>query len=77
MIEAETMVDRVLAAASLQELDGIRVSLLGKSGEITAMLKSLGAMDPAARTAEAPKIHALRERVTSSIAERKDALEEA
>ncbi|MEP7129568.1 MAG: phenylalanine--tRNA ligase subunit alpha [Sphingomicrobium sp.] len=77
MIEAETMVDRVLAAASLQELDGIRVSLLGKSGEITAMLKSLGAMDPEARAAEAPKIHALREQVTSAIAERKHALDEA
>jgi phenylalanyl-tRNA synthetase alpha chain len=77
MIEAETMVDRVLAAASLQVLDGIRVSLLGKSGEITVMLKSLGAMDPEARAAEAPHIHALREQVTSAIAERKDALEEA
>jgi phenylalanyl-tRNA synthetase alpha chain len=77
MIEAETMLDRILAADSLQELDGVRVSLLGKSGEITARLKSLGSMDPATRTAEGPKIHALRERVTEAIANRKAALEDA
>jgi phenylalanyl-tRNA synthetase alpha chain len=77
MIEAETMLDRILAADSLQELDGVRVSLLGKSGEITAKLKSLGSMDPATRAVEGPKIHALREQVASAIADRKDALEEA
>ena len=51
--------------------------LLGKSGEITALLKSLGGMDPDTRATEAPKIHALREQVTSAIADRKDALEAA
>ncbi len=77
MIEAETMLDRILAAESLQELDSVRVSLLGKSGEITAKLKSLGAMDPGTRAAEGPKIHSLRERVTDAIANRKAALEDA
>ena len=78
MIEAETMLDRILAAESLQELDHVRVSLLGKSGEITAKLKSLGAMDPEARAAEAPEDPcACAKQVTSAIAERKDALEEA
>ena len=55
----------------------MRVSALGKSGEITALLKSLGAMDPETRAAEAPKIHALREAVTDAIADRKAALEAA
>jgi phenylalanyl-tRNA synthetase alpha chain len=77
MIEAETMLDRILAADSLQELDSVRVSLLGKSGEVTAKLKSLGSMDPGTRAAEGPKIHALRERVTDAIATRKAALEDA
>src|SRR5437764_3682276 len=77
MIEAETMLDRILAAESLQELDSVRVSLLGKSGEITARLKSLGSMDPDTRAAEGPKIHALREQVTDAIANRKAALEDA
>jgi phenylalanyl-tRNA synthetase alpha chain len=77
MIEAETMLDRILAADSLQELDSVRVSLLGKSGEVTAKLKSLGSMDPGTRAAEGPKIHALREWVTDAIATRKAALEDA
>src|SRR5437868_3312519 len=77
MIDAETMLDRILAAENLQELESVRVSLLGKSGEITAKLKSLGSMDPDARAAEAPRIHSLREQVTRAIADRKTALEGA
>src|SRR5437868_8399282 len=77
MIDAETMLDRILAAETLQQLDTVRVSLLGKSGEITAKLKSLGSMDTDTRAAEAPTIHALREQVTSAIADRKAALETA
>ena len=74
---SDALLDRIAAAPDLAELDSIRVSLLGKSGEITAKLKSLGAMDAETRAAEAPRIHALRERVTGAIADRKAALESA
>src|SRR5947208_9257236 len=77
MTDAETMLDRILAAENLQELDSVRVALLGKSGSVTALLKSLGAMDATTRAAEGPKSHALRERVTSAIADRKSMLEAA
>jgi phenylalanyl-tRNA synthetase alpha chain len=73
----DALLDRIAATADLQELDSVRVALLGKSGEITAKLKSLGAMDPDTRAAQAPKIHAEREAVTTAIAERKAALEAA
>jgi phenylalanyl-tRNA synthetase alpha chain len=76
-MDADTMLDRIAAADSLPALDAVRVAALGKSGEITQRLKSLGGMDPDTRAAEAPKIHALREQVTAAIAERKDALEAA
>ena len=69
--------DRIAAAKDLTELDSVRVALLGKQGEITAKLKSLGSMDAETRAAEAPKVHALREQVTGAIAERKQALESA
>ena len=72
---SDALLDRIAAAGDLQELDSVRVSLLGKSGEITAKLKSLGSMDPDARAAEAPKIHALRELVTNALADRRAALE--
>src|SRR6476619_2546346 len=74
---SDALLDRIAAAEDLQDLDSVRVSLLGKSGEITAKLKSLGAMDPELRAAEAPKIHALRVQVTSALADRKAALETA
>jgi len=77
MTDAETMLDRIAAADNLGDLEAVRVSALGKSGSITALLKSLGSMDAETRTAEAPKIHALRERVTAAIADRKAALESA
>ena len=77
MIDAETMLDRIAAADSLNDLEAVRVSALGKSGSITALLKSLGAMEPAARANEAPKIHALREQVTNAISNRKSAIEAA
>ena len=73
----DALLDRIAAAKDLTELDSVRVSLLGKQGEITAKLKSLGSMEPETRAAEAPKVHALREQVTNAIAERKATLESA
>src|SRR3954468_8611463 len=73
----DALLDRIAAAGSLQDLEQLRVTALGKLGEITAKLKSLGAMDAGTRAAEAPKIHALREAVTNAIADRKAALESA
>jgi phenylalanyl-tRNA synthetase alpha chain len=71
------LLDQIRSAPDLGALDQLRVSVLGKSGSITARLKSLGSMDPDARAAEAPKIHALREQVTAAITDRKAALENA
>ncbi len=74
---SDALLDRIAAAETLQDLDSVRIALLGKQGEITSKLKSLGSMDPDARAAEAPKIHALREAVSDAIAGRKAALENA
>src|SRR3569623_1715995 len=71
------ILEQIANAPDLGEVEALRVRLLGKSGEITARLKSLGGMDSEARAAEAPKIHALREAVTSALSERKSALEAA
>ena len=73
----DDLLHRIQAAPDLAALEALRVAALGKSGSVTAMLKSLGAMDPATRAAEGPKIHGLREAVTAAIAERKAALEDA
>jgi len=77
MARDEDLLEQIRAASDLGSLEQLRVALLGKSGSITARLKSLGSMDPEQRSAEAPKVHALREAVTSAIAQRKEALEAA
>ena len=74
---AADILDEIRNAGDLAAVEALRVRLLGKSGEITARLKSLGSMDPQARAAQAPEIHALREAVTAAIAERKAALDAA
>jgi phenylalanyl-tRNA synthetase alpha chain len=74
---AADILDEIRNAGDPAALEALRVRLLGKSGEITAALKSLGSMDPAARAEHAPRIHSLREAVTAAIAERKAALDTA
>ncbi|HUP67377.1 MAG TPA: phenylalanine--tRNA ligase subunit alpha [Sphingomicrobium sp.] len=71
------ILNEIASAPDLASVEALRVRMLGKSGEITAKLKSLGSMDADTRTAEAPKIHALREAVTDAIANRRTALESA
>jgi phenylalanyl-tRNA synthetase alpha chain len=69
------LLDQIRSAPDPQALEKLRVSALGKSGSITAALKSLGKMSPEERSAEAPKVHSLREAVTDAIAARKAELE--
>lgn len=73
----QRLTDEIAAAADLVALEAVRVHALGKSGSVTALLKTLGAMDAETRAAEGPKIHSLRESVAAAIAERKAALEDA
>ena len=71
------LTDDIAAAADLGALEAVRVHALGKSGSVTALLKTLGAMDAGTRAKEGPKIHSLRESVTAAIAVRKATLEDA
>ena len=65
------------AAAGLEPLEAVRGHALGKTGAVTALLKSLGKMTPEERQTEGPRIHGLREAVTEAIATRKAGLEKA
>ncbi len=67
----------IAAAATPEALEAERVRLLGKQGEVTALLKTLGGMSPEQRQSKGPRINGLREAVGAAIAERKAALEGA
>jgi len=71
------LTDDIAAAADLGALEAVRVHALGKSGSVTGLLKTLGAMDAETRALEGPKIHSLRESVAEAIASRKAVLEDA
>jgi len=68
---------RIDAAADTAALEAVRVAALGKSGQISDLLKSLGGMSPEARREQGPAINGLRDRVQARLAEKKAALEEA
>ena len=79
MTEIDTLRDNLLvaidASPGLDALEVCRVHALGKQGEVTRLLKTLGAMSPDERLAQGPPIQALREAVTAAIAARKATLE--
>ena len=62
-------------SASLQQLDELRVRYLGKKGEITAQLKSLGAMEPDQRKAFGQSVNAARDALNQAINARRQLLE--
>lgn len=71
------LLGQIDAATSPESVEAIRVAALGKSGTVTGLLKTLGAMSPEERQAQGPRIHGLREAVTQALAARKAALERA
>ena len=67
----------IAAASSPEALEALRVALLGKSGSITAQLKSLGALPGDQRKAAGEAINRARDAVGDALAARKVALEDA
>jgi phenylalanyl-tRNA synthetase alpha chain len=64
----------VAKAGDEAALEAVRVAALGKSGAISALLKTLGAMTPEERKQQGPAINGLKDRVGAAIAARKDEL---
>jgi len=73
----EQALARIAQASELDALEQLRVEFLGKQGSISGLLKTLGGMSADERLAIGPQIHALRESVSTALAERKQALEDA
>jgi phenylalanyl-tRNA synthetase alpha chain len=68
---------QIAAAGDIAALEAIRVAALGKSGAISGLLKSLGAMSPEERKTQGPAINGLRDRIGALLADKKAALEAA
>ena len=75
-LEAE-LTAQIAAAPDVAALEAVRVAALGKSGSVSALLKTLGAMSPEERKTRGPEINGLRDRVGTALAARKAGLEAA
>jgi phenylalanyl-tRNA synthetase alpha chain len=67
---------QVEAAASLPDLEAVRLSALGKSGQVTAWLKTLGKLDAAERASRSQLFNGVRTRLSDALAARRTVLEE-
>ena len=75
--QTEHALSQVAAAATLEVLDALRVSLLGKSGLITEQLKALGMLPPDERKTHGERVNRAKETILAAIAARKAVLEAA
>jgi phenylalanyl-tRNA synthetase alpha chain len=75
-LETELM-GAVAAAPDEPSLEAVRVAALGKSGSVSALLRTLGTMTPEERKTQGALINGVKDRVTAALNERKDALKNA
>jgi phenylalanyl-tRNA synthetase alpha chain len=65
----------ISSATTVTDLETARVEILGKSGNVTLQLKTLGAMSDEERRERGPLLNQLRDRMSERIARRKAELE--
>src|SRR3982750_545045 len=69
----ETEISSAIAAAADEAaLEAVRVAALGKSGSVSALLKTLGGMSPDERKGQGPAINGLRDRVNAALNARRE-----
>ena len=71
------VLSEVAAAGDLDALEAVRVRALGRKGQITQLMKTLGGLDAEARKEAGRALNVLKDAVSGAIEARKDALAEA
>jgi phenylalanyl-tRNA synthetase alpha chain len=81
MPDLQSLEDKLLAdiAAAGDEtaLEAVRIAALGKSGSVSALLKTLGSMTPEERKLQGPHINGLKDRLGGALAARRETLQSA
>ena len=73
----ETAWRQIAEAGDTKQLDQIRVRYLGKKGELTALLRSMGSLSPEERPVVGKMVNQLREEMEKLLEERYASLEAA
>lgn len=75
-LQAEIL-QRVCASETLESLETARIQVLGKKGELTALMKQLGGLDAQARKERGQKLNLMKQAITIALEQRKSVLEDA
>ena len=67
---------KIKEANSLDDLENLRVQVLGKKGSITSLMKQLGSLEPDKRREAGQKLNSLQKVIIESIDNKKSSLEE-
>ena len=67
----------IAGASDEASLEDLRVAALGKKGEISGLMKSLGGMSPEQRQIAGPALNALKDEINSALIAKKSALGDA
>ena len=67
---------KIKEANSLDDLENLRVQVLGKMGSITSLMKQLGSLEPDKRREAGQILNSLQKNITESIDNKKSSLEE-
>ena len=70
-------IDLIAAASDEATLEELRVQAVGKKGEISLEMRSLGKMSPEERQIMGPKLNALKDEINAALAAKKAALADA
>jgi phenylalanyl-tRNA synthetase alpha chain len=73
----QNILSAVAAAADEAAVEAVRVAALGKKGSVSELLATLGKMSPDDRKTKGAAINAVKERVTTAIAARRESLKNA
>ncbi|MDO4493240.1 MAG: phenylalanine--tRNA ligase subunit alpha [Clostridia bacterium] len=73
----EDALNELAKRSTLDELEQLRASLLGKSGSLTAILRTMGKMAPEERAAVGAEANRVKQALEAAIAERREVLKQA
>ncbi len=76
-IKAKDMLEAIEQAGSLEALEALRVAYVGRSGEVTEILKSVGKLPPAERSEAGKQANALRLQIEKALTDRGESLSAA
>ena len=62
----------ISSSKNLEELESIRIRALGKKGEVSNLMKSIGLMEETERKIKAPLLNALKDKIIENLEKKKN-----